>query len=81
MFLEINDFLKAEEGAAADLATGPFVDGRPHNQAKKNLQANETDPLGESARIVAELYPIRPFRDFAFPPHVARPSWPATRWA
>ena len=44
MFLEINDFLKAEDVARLrELATRvTFVDGRisnPHNQAKKNLQA------------------------------------------
>jgi PKHD-type hydroxylase len=80
MFLEINDFLKAEEVARLrDLASRiTFVDGRvsnPHNQAKKNLQASEADPLqAESARIVAEAFARSgPFRDFAFPAHVAPP--------
>jgi len=80
MFLEINDFLKAEEVARLrDLATRvTFVDGRisnPHNQAKKNLQASESDPLyAESSRIVADAF-VRsgPFRDFAFPAEVAPP--------
>jgi PKHD-type hydroxylase len=80
MFLEINDFLKAEEVARLrDLASRvTFVDGRisnPHNQAKKNLQASETDPLyAESSRIVADAFArSAPFRDFAFPAHVAPP--------
>src|SRR3954470_13742558 len=80
MFLEINDFLKAEEVARLrDLASRvTFVDGRvsnPHNQAKKNLQANDTDPLyAESSRIVAEAFARSgPFRDFAYPRHVAPP--------
>lgn len=80
MFLEIKDFLKADEVARLrDLAARvTFVDGRvsnPHNQAKKNLQASETDPLqAEAARIVSEAF-LRsvPFRDFAFPAHVAPP--------
>jgi PKHD-type hydroxylase len=80
MFLEINDFLKAEEVARLrDLATRvTFVDGRisnPHNQAKKNLQASESDPLyAESSRIVADAFARSgPFRDFAFPAEVAPP--------
>ena len=80
MFLEINDFLKAEEVARLrDLATRvTFVDGRisnPHNQAKKNLQASESDPLyAESSRIVADAFARSgPFRDFAFPAEVAQP--------
>ena len=80
MFLEINDFLKAEEVARLrDLAMRvTFVDGRisnPHNQAKKNLQASESDPLhAESSKIVAEAFArSRPFRDFAFPAQVAPP--------
>jgi PKHD-type hydroxylase len=80
MFLEINDFLKAEEVARLrDLAARvTFVDGRisnPHNQAKKNLQASESDPLyAESSRIVADAFArSAPFRDFAFPAEVAPP--------
>ena len=80
MFLEINDFLKADEVARLrDLATRvTFVDGRisnPHNQAKKNLQASETDPLyAESSKIVADAFARSgPFRDFAFPALVAPP--------
>jgi PKHD-type hydroxylase len=80
MFLEINDFLKPEEVARLrDLAARlTFVDGRvsnPHNLAKKNLQASEVDPLyAESSRIVAEAFArSAPFRDFAFPAHVAPP--------
>src|ERR1700760_1124689 len=80
MFLEINDFLSAAEVARLrDLAARvTFVDGRvsnPHNQAKKNLQANEMDPLhAESSKIVAEAFArSAPFRDFAFPAHVAPP--------
>ena len=80
MFLEINDFLKAEEVARLrDMATRvTFVDGRisnPHNQAKKNLQASESDPLyAESSKIVADAFARSgPFRDFAFPAHVAPP--------
>ena len=80
MFLEIKDFLKADEVARLRELAGrvSFVDGRisnPHNQAKNNLQASETDPLYmESARIVGDAF-IRsePFRNFAFPRHVAPP--------
>jgi len=80
MFLEMNDFLKPDEVARLrEIATRvQFVDGRvsnPHNQAKNNLQASETDPLhGESARIVtAALAHCAPFRDFALPRHIAPP--------
>ena len=80
MFLEIKGFLKADEVARLQelAARVQFVDGRisnPHNQAKNNLQASETDPLyTESSRIVAEAFRrSEPFRDFAFPRHVAPP--------
>lgn len=80
MFLEIKDFLKAEEVARLQelAAKVRFVDGRisnPHNQSKNNLQASEADPhFAESSRIVAGAF-IRsePFRNFAFPRHVAPP--------
>jgi PKHD-type hydroxylase len=80
MFLEIKDFLKPEEVVRLTaLATKvQFVDGRisnPHNKAKNNLQASETDPgYLESSRIVGEAFArSEPFRDFAFPRHVAPP--------
>jgi len=80
MFLEIKDFLTPEEGARLrELSLKvQFVDGRitnPHNQAKNNLQANEADPhYAESSRIVAGAYArSEPFRNFAFPRHVAPP--------
>jgi PKHD-type hydroxylase len=80
MFLEIKDFLKAEDVARVRELAGrvSFVDGRisnPHNQAKNNLQASETDPLYlESSRIVAEAFMrSEPFRNFAFARHVAPP--------
>ena len=80
MFLEIKGFLKAEEVARLqELAPRVrFVDGRisnPHNQAKNNLQASETDPLyAETSRIVADAFSrSEPFRDFAFPRRVAPP--------
>lgn len=80
MFLEIKDFLTAEEVVRLrDLAARvQFVDGRisnPHNQSKNNLQASEADPhYAESSKIVAAAF-VRsaPFRDFAFPRHVAPP--------
>ena len=80
MFLEIKDFLKAPEVARLQELGNrvQFVDGRisnPHNKAKNNLQASETDPLyAESSRIVAEAF-VRSeeFRNFAFPRHVAPP--------
>src|SRR5580698_3885837 len=80
MFLEIKDFLKAPEVARLQELGGrvQFVDGRisnPHNKAKNNLQASETDPLyAESSRIVADAF-VRSeeFRNFAFPRHVAPP--------
>ncbi len=80
MFLEINGFLKADEVARLQelAARVSFVDGRisnPHNQAKNNLQASETDPLyAESSRIVGEAFMrSEPFHNFAFPRHVAPP--------
>lgn len=80
MFLELKGFLKAEEVARLrELAARvQFVDGRisnPHNQAKNNLQASEADPLyGESSRIVGEAFMrSEPFRNFAFPRHIAPP--------
>ena len=80
MFLEIKDFLKADEVVRLrELSSRvQFVDGRisnPHNQSKNNLQASESDPLyAESSRIVADAFRrSEPFRDFAFPRHVAPP--------
>jgi PKHD-type hydroxylase len=80
MFLELNDFLKPDEVARLrEIATRvQFVDGRvsnPHNKAKNNLQANETDPLyAESSRLVAAAFArSEPFREFAFPRNVAPP--------
>jgi PKHD-type hydroxylase len=80
MFLEIKDFLTPDEVARLrDLAAKvQFVDGRisnPHNQAKNNLQASETDPhYAESSKIVAAAFArSAPFHDFAFPRHVAPP--------
>jgi PKHD-type hydroxylase len=80
MFLELKDFLKPEEVSRLRemAARAQFVDGRisnPHNQAKKNLQASEADPAqAESSRIVADAFArSQPFRDFAFPAHVAPP--------
>ncbi len=80
MFLEIKDFLSPEEVArlTALAAKVQFVDGRisnPHNKAKNNLQASESDPgYVESSRIVAEAFArSEAFRDFAFPRHVAPP--------
>jgi PKHD-type hydroxylase len=80
MFLEIKGFLKAEEIARLQelAARVRFVDGRisnPHNLAKNNLQASETDPLyAESSRIVGEAFMrSEPFHNFAFPRHIAPP--------
>ena len=80
MFLEIKGFLKTEEIARLqELASRVrFVDGRisnPHNLAKNNLQASETDPLYlESSRIVGDAFMrSEPFRNFAFPRHIAPP--------
>lgn len=80
MFLELKGFLKADEVARLkELAAGvQFVDGRisnPHNQAKNNLQASEADPLYmESSRIVGDAFlRSEPFRNFAFPKHIAPP--------
>ena len=80
MFLEIKDFLKAQEVARLQELSQRvrFVDGRisnPHNQAKNNLQASEADPHhAESSRIVADAFArSETFRDFAFPRHVAPP--------
>lgn len=80
MFLEIKDFLRADEVARLrELAAKvQFVDGRisnPHNKAKNNLQASEADPLyAESSRIVGDAFTrSEPFRNFAFPRHIAPP--------
>lgn len=80
MFLEINGFLKAEEVERLKELSQRlrFVDGRvsnPHNQAKNNLQASEADPLYlESSRIAGEAFMrSEPFRNFAFPRHIAPP--------
>lgn len=80
MFLEIKEFLNPQEVARLRELAGrvQFVDGRisnPHNIAKKNLQANEADPnYAESSKIVADAFArSAPFRDFAFPRHVAPP--------
>jgi PKHD-type hydroxylase len=80
MFLELKGFLKADEVARLKelAASVQFVDGRisnPHNQAKNNLQASEADPLYmESSRIVGEAFMrSEPFRNFAFPKHIAQP--------
>jgi PKHD-type hydroxylase len=80
MFLEIKEFLSSQEVARLRELAGrlQFVDGRvsnPHNLAKKNLQANEADPhYAESSKIVADAFArSAPFRDFAFPRHVAPP--------
>jgi len=80
MFLEIKDFLKPEEVARLrELSQRvQFVDGRitnPHNKAKNNLQAIETDPLyAESSSIVGAAFArSMPFRDFALPRNVAPP--------
>ena len=80
MFLELKDFLTPPEVARLHeiAAKVQFVDGRisnPHNKAKNNLQASESDPgYVESSRIVAAAFArSEPFRDFAFPAHVAPP--------
>ena len=80
MFLEIKDFLTPAEVAHLTglAARVQFVDGRisnPHNQAKNNLQAAHTDPhYAESAKLVADAFArCTPFRDFAFPRHIAPP--------
>lgn len=80
MFLAIKDFLNAEEVARLrELSLKvQFVDGRisnPHNKAKNNLQASESDPgYGESSRIVAAAFARSDtFRNFAYPRHVAPP--------
>src|SRR4051812_8427384 len=80
MFLAIKDFLTPEEVARLrELSLKvQFVDGRisnPHNKAKNNLQASESDPgYAEPSRIGAAAF-ARPdaSRDFAYPRHVAPP--------
>ncbi len=80
MFLEIKDFLTPQEVARLTTIAQSltFVDGRvsnPANQAKNNLQAAHGDPgYAESSRIVADAFArSQPFRDFAYPTHVAPP--------
>jgi PKHD-type hydroxylase len=80
MFLELTDFLSADEVARLrDIAARVrFVDGKvsnPNNQTKNNQQAHEADPLyGESARLLADAF-LRsaPFQDFAFPRSLVPP--------
>jgi PKHD-type hydroxylase len=80
MFLEIKDFLTPAAVARLGAIAGQlqFVDGRisnPYNETKANLQASAADPLyAESVAIVAEAFAkSEPFRDFAYPRHVAPP--------
>jgi PKHD-type hydroxylase len=80
MFLEIKDFLTPQAVARLGVIAGQmrFVDGRisnPANESKANLQASHADPLyAESVAIVAEAFAnSEPFREFAFPRHVAPP--------
>ena len=80
MFLELKDFLTPQEVARLHeiAAKVQFVDGRisnPHNIAKNNLQASESDPgYVESSRIVAAAFArCAPFVEFAFPRQVAPP--------
>jgi PKHD-type hydroxylase len=80
MFLEIKDFLNPQEVAqlVAIASRLTFVDGRvsnPANQSKNNLQASLGDPLyAESVRVLAAAFArSEPFREFAYPKHVAPP--------
>lgn len=80
MFLEIQNFLtSAEVSRLRHMANEiQFVDGRvsnPHNQAKNNLQASESDPLyKESSHIVANAFMrSEAFNNFAFPRRIAPP--------
>jgi PKHD-type hydroxylase len=80
MILELKDFLNpAEVARLAALARDlHFVNGRisnPTNLTKDNLQADAADPRSaESTKIVADAFArSEPFRDFAFPAHVAPP--------
>lgn len=80
MFLKIKGLLSEPEVARLQaLATElRFVDGRttnPASTAKKNLQADPTDPkAGESSQIVGQaLARSREFMDFALPRRIAPP--------
>ena len=81
MFLQIDDFLTAEEvQAVAQLARQTqFIDGRrsnPHNTTKNSVVGDPADPQGQRASQIAlaAFQRSEAARDFVFPQRVAIPQ-------
>ena len=81
MFLQIDDFLTAEEvQAVAQLARQTqFIDGRrsnPHNTTKNSVVGEPADPQGQRASQIAlaAFQRSEAARDFVFPQRVAIPQ-------
>ena len=82
MFLQIDDFLTAEEvQAVAQLARQTqFIDGRrsnPHNTTKNSVVGEPADPQGQRASQIAlaAFQRSEAARDFVFPQRVAIPQF------
>ena len=82
MFLQIDDFLTAEEvQAVAQLARQTqFIDGRrsnPHNTTKNSVVGDPADPQGQRASQIAlaAFQRSEAARDFVFPQRVAIPQF------
>ena len=81
MFLQIEDFLSADEvRAVAEIAReSKFIEGRrsnPHNLTKDNVIADPDDPIAQKAGQIALLALQRneQVNNFALPKRVAMPS-------
>ena len=81
MFLQIDDFLTADEvQAVAQLARQTqFIDGRrsnPHNTTKNSVVGDPADPQGQRASQIAlaAFQRSEAARDFVFPQRVAIPQ-------
>ncbi len=81
MFLQIDDFLNAEElQAVTQLARQTqFIEGRrsnPHNTTKNSLVCDPADPQGQRAAqiVLAAFQRSEAARDFVFPQRVAIPQ-------
>jgi PKHD-type hydroxylase len=81
MFLQIEDFLSAEEvNSVMELARqAKFIEGRrsnPHNVTKNNLIADPADALGQKAAQIAlgAFQRSEAARDFIFPQRVSVPQ-------
>jgi PKHD-type hydroxylase len=81
MFLQIEDFLSADEvQAVSEIARqAKFIEGRrsnPHNTTKDNVIADPEDPIGQKAGQIAlvALQRNEQVSNFALPKRVAVPS-------